>query len=406
MERLATTPFGGGRVSARVLARQAYLNERQERLREGEGGNASGRADKWQLLRALTEARVHFGLGDRTICLLEAMVSFFTERELDGSQPIIVFPSNNELSLRARGMAPATIRRHIAALVQAGMIFRRDSANGKRYCRKDDRGQVEDAFGFDLAPLALRADEIYAAAEEVRVQARASRAARAEITILNRDISKIIELALDEGRPGKWMDFSLEQRSVNGQAKTDRSAEALQRLVEELRLLRQAVENAYLAQMSDEELSANDAHNERHYQNSKTDQTFESSGNEKNNAGQPIVSSRKLAVSLSMVKKLCPQIADYASQGIGTWTDFISAADVVRAVLGISPDAWLKAKAAMGEQAAAITIAAMLEKAESIRSAGGYLRSLTEKAAKNQFSIYPMLQALDKSKASPRPKPN
>ena len=52
-------------------------------------------------------------------------------------------------------MAPATIRRHIVALVEAGMIFRRDSANGKRFCRRDDRGVMEEAFGFDLAPLAL-----------------------------------------------------------------------------------------------------------------------------------------------------------------------------------------------------------------------------------------------------------
>src|SRR5690606_5932906 len=105
---------------------------------------------KWQLLRALTEARAAYNLSDRTICVLDALLSFHQARELDGSEPIIVFPSNAELSLRSRGMADATLRRHLAALVAAGLILRRDSPNGKRYCRRDERGRVEDVYGFDL----------------------------------------------------------------------------------------------------------------------------------------------------------------------------------------------------------------------------------------------------------------
>ena len=172
VERLATTPFGGGRMTARLFARQASVAERQEKLRAGDGGNDKGASDKWQLIRALTEARDHFGLSDRAIGLLEALVSFTTDRVLDGANPIIVFPSNRELSLRARGMAPATIRRHLTALVEAGLLFRRDSANGKRFCRRDDNGVVEDAFGFDLAPLALKSSEILSLAEQARAQAR------------------------------------------------------------------------------------------------------------------------------------------------------------------------------------------------------------------------------------------
>jgi replication initiation protein RepC len=66
-------------------------------------------------------------------------------------------------------------------------------------------------------------------------------------------------------------------------------------------------------------------------------------------------------------------------------------------MLGISPDAWAKAKKAMGEQAAAVTVAVMLEKADAIRSPGGYLRTLTLKAESGKFSVYPMLLALDQS---------
>ncbi|MGV1895081.1 plasmid replication protein RepC [Agrobacterium vitis] len=399
MERAATTPFGGGRMSGRVLARQARIGERQAALRQSEGVNSSGRADKWQLLRALTEARAVYGLGDRTICLLEALVSFTTERELDGREPVIVFPSNRELAFRARGMAPATIRRHLACLVDAGMIFRRDSANGKRYCRRDETGEVEDAFGFDLAPFVLKAEEIYSAAESARAEAKQFRALRGEVTVLSRDISKIITLALEEGRAGDWESYLRCYQSLCKTRTRMKFSSDMQIFAQELRALLSKVENDYLSSLSEEEMSGNDRQNERHQQNSKSDLQFDKNGNDHTTAEpvSPPLDQRRLAVSLKRLKTLCPQINDYAKDGISEWSDLIRAADTVRTMLGISPDAWLKAKQAMGEQAAAITVSVMLERAEAIRSAGGYLRTLTDKAEQGQFSVYPMLQALEKN---------
>ena len=72
----------------------------------------------------------------------------------------------------------------------------------------------------------------------------------------------------------------------------------------------------------------------------------------------------------------------------------MKAAETVRSMLGVSPDAWAEARAEMGDINAAITIAAMLERAEVIRSPGGYLRRLTERANSGTFSVKPMLNAL------------
>ena len=401
MEHIATTPFGGGRMTARLFVQQRAASERQEKLRAGEGGNDSGRADKWQLMRALTEARQAYGIGDRTICVLEALVSFTTARELDGTAPIIVFPSNRELSMRARGMAPATIRRHLAALVAAGMIFRRDSANGKRYCRRDDRGVMEDAFGFDLAPLALRAGEIFEAAEAARAEDRAIRALRSEVTLHQRDIAKIIACALEEGRAGDWLGFSERLASLVFGLARRTAPDILASRRNDLQHLRAEVENAYLSSLSEQEMSANDLHSEHHIQNSNTDLTSEINGRESNtgeaaNAGRK-APEQKMAVSLDRLARICPEIGAYAKGGVRSWADLLAAAELARSMLGISPDAWRKAKAAMGDQAAAVVIAVLLERGETVRSPGGYLRNLTEKAGRSAFSIYPMLQALERS---------
>jgi replication initiation protein RepC len=56
----------------------------------------------------------------------------------------------------------------------------------------------------------------------------------------------------------------------------------------------------------------------------------------------------------------------------------------------------------MGEQGAAVVIAAMLERGETIRSPGAYLRDLTDKANRAEFTVYPMLQALERGGTAAR----
>lgn len=412
-EQFATTPFGGGRVRAADFRRREAIDKRRAALREG--GNDTGRADKWQLIRALSEARAAFDLSDRSIAVLEALLSFHQARELDGSVPIIVFPSNAELSLRSRGMADATLRRHIAALVEAGLILRRDSPNGKRYCRRDDRGGVESAFGFDLSPLALAAATIHEAADEARAHARHCQRLRTEISLHLRDTGKIVEAGICEGREGAWERFALALAPLARRLSRLAPIEALERRRDDLVSLRAQVEKAYLDALDEQEMSGNDDDCERHYQNSNTDQNFENSsekelsrktereiGNdgsaetEDTEGNRRAPETRSEPVPLSYLLAVCPMLETYARDGIADWADVMTTAGLVRSMLGISPDAWRRACQAMGTMGAAAAVAAILERAEEIRSPGGYLRALTERAENGKFSVRPMLSALEK----------
>lgn len=399
MERLATTPFGGGRMTARVFAMQKQVAQAQAKLAADAGGNDTGTADKWQLIRALTEARAAFGLSDRTIAVLEALLTFHPEKVLDGRAPIIVFPSNAELSVRSRGMAPATLRRHLAQLMDAGLLLRRDSPNGKRYCRRDERGVVEEAFGFDLAPLALMASAIHEKAEAARAEARRQQALRAEVTLHLRDVAKIVEAAIAEGRVGPWADHQLALAALSGRLGRSASTEILETRRIGLLALRRQVEDGYLKSLSNEEMSANDVQNERHIQNSNAEPTFEINGHDTKQAEPPAEGAaperKALAISLKRVLAACPEIRSYAKDGIGTWAELVKTAALVRSMLGISPDAYQKARAAMGDGTAAVVIAAILERSDQIRSPGGYLRELTRKAEAGKFSVLPMIKALE-----------
>lgn len=447
-DRFAISPFGG-----KGLARAQFIvNEQVRRARKAldavsadQNGQADSEAvnavDKWQLLRAVTEARLKLGLTDRAIVVLEALVSFNSERLLDPSGALVVFPSNAELSLRARGMAPATLRRHLAALVEAGLITRRDSANGKRYARRGEDGRVEEAFGFDLSPLVLRAAEIETFAVETRRHARALRALRSEVTIHLRDIAAIVRAAEEEGRGHSFAPFAERLAQLSGRLGRNTDWETLKLRRDGLTSLRHEVERAYIEHLNQDDLaspdamepyhestnmSANDHQNERHIHNSNSDSQLEE-GSETTGeraALKPetntVVASRLLprggkagerlgrikpsgnhgtqerapAIGFDVVTSACPQMSDYAPNGLTGWRDFVKAAETVRSMLGVSPDTWAEARTEMGEINAAITIAAMLERAEAIRSPAGYLRRLTERAHGGSYSVKPMLNAL------------
>lgn len=55
-------------------------------------------------------------------------------------------------------------------------------------------------------------------------------------------------------------------------------------------------------------------------------------------------------------------------------------------MLGISPSARQEAREVMGEVQAAIALAAIYQRSDRINSAGGYLRSLTDKPEKGNSS--------------------
>ncbi len=145
------------------------------------------------------------GLQSNSLAVLDALLSFYPENDLRQDAQLIVFPSNMQLSLRAHSMPGSTLRRHLAALVDAGLIVRRDSANGKRYARKDDGGAIETAFGFDLSPLLARSEELAALAQQVVADRMALRKAKESLTICRRDVRKLITAAMEEGVIGDWL---------------------------------------------------------------------------------------------------------------------------------------------------------------------------------------------------------
>jgi replication initiation protein RepC len=386
-----TTPFGRRSMSLGQLKTQAQAQE----IEEGKT------ADKWQVYRWLCEGKEIIGVGDRSLAVLNALLSFLPDNELSAENGLVVFPSNVQLSMRAHGMAPATLRRHLTALLECDLITRKDSPNGKRYSRKDKEGEITDAFGFSLAPLLARAEELQQAAESVRAAAMALKLVRERITLHRRDIAKLIEVAVEEDVPGAWGAIWKRFRAIVESLPRKASLAILEPILADLAELHDEVANLLEKHVNTRNTSGNESRFDTQQQNSKPGSTFDfEPGFRKDQGPKPELIREGEAVEnvaktypLGLVMKACPEIVDYAVNGIGSWREFTGTAAQVRGYLGISPSAFEDAVHVLGQENTAIVIACMLQRAETINSAGGYLRALTEKARAGEFSVGPMLMA-------------
>ncbi len=394
-----TTPFGRRPMTFALVKRQF----------ETKKADTPTAVDKWRVFRDIGDARTRLGLQDRALAVLNALLSFFPATELGSDKNLIVFPSNAQLSARANGIAGTTLRKCLGTLVEAGIIIRKDSPNGKRYARKSGEGDIEDAYGFSLAPLLARAAEFAALAQEVAAEQRRFRIMKDRLTIVRRDVRKLITVGLEENLPGDWTAveacfINVVSRFVRRPTLVDIAAS-----LEEMSLLHEEVSRMLELREESKKSDGNDIAFGCHIQNSNTESCNELEPRFEKKPGEKSATSNTTkrkdepeVFPLSMVLRACPEITAYGPGGsISSWREMMAGAVTIRQMLGVSPSAYEEACDALGQAGAAIAIACILERANHINSAGGYLRDLTAKARRGEFSLGPMLFALLRAQGAP-----
>lgn len=342
---------------------------------------------KWDVLRDLTTGRAAFGLNDRDLSVLQALLSFYPRTQLDDPERMIVHPANASICERLNGMPCSTMRRHLARLIEAGMLIRHDSPNGKRYVRRSQGGETR--FGFDLSPLARRIEEICAAAAEAKMREERIAQLREEISLMRRDLLGLLEMKGTDcnALPGaeRFADLlalshRLLRRKLN-EAELEDIRTAFQRALSEIR------------DVVAEDLSSRNIQYEQHYQRSNKE-ILESESCEE--IGKSEVPARSAEPQLNQVLAACPEIQSYSESPVRDWSDLARLAETVRPMMGISCAVWLEAKSKMGIGSASTTLAAILQRFSEIKSPGAYLRVLAVKAASGSFSPEPMLRSLSR----------
>ncbi|MGB7319645.1 MAG: plasmid replication protein RepC, partial [Planktotalea sp.] len=252
--------------------------------------------NKWDALRELGVARAAFGLSDRTLTVLQALLGFHPENELStASAPPIVYPSNATICARLNGMPCSTMRRHLAALIKAGFLIRRDSPNGKRF--KRDYGTTLQAFGFDLSPLVIRFEEVQQTAERIRASEAHIAGLRLDASLMRRDLAALSELARFE-RPDLtiWDAFDDLARLFARELRRKLDAPALSDLTSRLANALEDLQQL-ISRHIPTETSSSTAQIEHQHQNSNKDIETVNSASVVDTVSQDIKSQTVLSVS-------------------------------------------------------------------------------------------------------------
>lgn len=379
-----TTPFGRRSLTYDQLKRQANVAESRVTLC----------VDKWKVFRHVSQARAHLGLQDRALAVLNALLSFLPGTELNPKQKLVVFPSNEQLSLRAHGVCPRTLRRSIATLVEAGVICRNDSPNGKRYAHRSKSGEIECAYGFDLRPLVTRSEEFAALADRILEEARLFKRSKEAVTICRRDLRKLLQLHCEHLQPEAIDAISVQMDTILATLPRQPSRAQLENTLAHLQALRTELLNQLKLFEKPRFLSVNDGQDVPHKEESESESHFEKEQEAtqmleygQNGFETSCANRHQNEIPLDMVLRACPDIASCSSTGlIESWPTLIRASETARMLLGIDKTHYASSLRQIGSKQTAVLISCLFQRQEHIRSTGAYFCELSKLARTSRFS--------------------
>jgi replication initiation protein RepC len=185
-----------------------------DRTAEKFTGLPEGVTSHGQLLAALKAASSRLSIAPRVVHALDWLFCFTKPQDWQKDSRPIVWPSAS-MQAEALGLSPTQVKEINRRLIELGLVTMKDSPNGKRYGKRDPKGRIVEAYGFDLAPIAARYAEFQRVAEEGRAERRAMSRLRRRATIARKAITQILETAQEYAFEGEeWQVLAKETEAL------------------------------------------------------------------------------------------------------------------------------------------------------------------------------------------------
>ena len=383
---------------------------------------------KTRAIVATKKVAAVIGLKSQDLLLLDTFGAVTQSQDWEQGRRPIVWASNHFL-MQQTGFSLATLRRHVRRLCEVGVISMKDSPNGKRWGRRDADGVIVEAYGFDLGPMAARAEEFEALYAHLQAERALCATLRNAITVTRRMIRAKIEKALEAGLRGPWTNLQAAFRELleSLPARSERAG-GLESYLDRIRAFSASVETSFemafdwpaetdVTQASVVEdrpqetrnMIPTSLKNEAHIlttnepnpvtsnrfetkhaagdvpKEGKTEPDERSEGIDLDISWSTHGTKRSSDIDIPLLMASCPHFAEMARSTQGfmrDWNDVHRAAAALRPMVGISEDAWSVANKVLGPAVAAASIALILDKSTDgeVKSPGGYLRGLVERA--------------------------
>ncbi len=385
-----------------------------DRVAESFSGMPDGVTMHGQLLAAFKAAAPRLGLSPRLVHAIDWLFRFTMAQDWGRGGRPIVWPSAS-VQREALGLSESRVKMLNRALIEAGLITMKDSPNGKRYGKRDARGQIVEAYGFDLSPIAARHAEFLRLAAEAKAERIETGRLRRRATIARNGITQILETAAEYGfLDEEWATLRRESRVLSQTLRKVELPEELTLGVESLerrqRSARERLESLLLKVESEARGSvipsplgpANRPHQYTYKSDLNPEQDTviaqEQSSRTGGEATEPPSApaprevpetGRVLKLQPDELVKLAPKLKAYLRRPDPTWPDLVDAAAFLRSDLGVSKSLWGAACLAMGRERAAIAIAIVSTKDTSHfrTTAGGYFHGMVTKAKAGELNL-------------------
>ena len=377
-----------------------------DRTAEKFTGLPEGVESPGQLLAALKAAASRLGIASRLVHAVDWLFCFTQPQDWQKDSRPIVWPSASMQAI-ALGLSPTQVKEINRRLIELGLVTMKDSPNGKRYGKRDPKGRIIEAYGFDLAPIAARYAEFQRVAVEGRAERRAMSRLRRRATIARKAITQILETAQEYGFEGEeWQVFANETEALALALKAVERVDEMEMGVRSLERRQQAARERLELLLGTVETAPMGTENRPHQYNYKPSPNPEedtvTAANKCNRAGRSGVSRSSVPVQPARAEKgmvhgirpdelvrLTPKLKPYLRRPDTTWPDIIDAADWLRHDLGVSKSLWGNACLAMGRELAAMALAIVSTKeAEHFRtSPGGYFHGMVAKAIAGELHL-------------------
>jgi replication initiation protein RepC len=292
------------------------------------------------------------------------------------------------------GLSPTQAKAVNRRLIELGLISMKDSPNGKRYGKRDPKGRIVEAYGFDLSPIAARYAEFRRLAAEGRAERLAMGRLRRRATIARKGIVQILETAAEYGLAAEeWQTLAHDMESLTRALRDVERLDEMELGVTSLER-RQNVARERLEQLLGVvDSDPKGAENRPHYNNYKSNPYPQedtviaaeecSGGGEGPVPLRPEPKERKRpergmvhGIAPDELVRVAPKLKPYLRGPRPNWSEIVDAADWLRRDLGVSKSLWGEACVTMGRDLAAVALAIVSTKEpEHFRSTpGGYFR--------------------------------
>ncbi|RWI35453.1 plasmid replication protein RepC [Mesorhizobium sp.] len=321
--------------------------------------------------------------------VLDQLVGCYRGEPVGGR--LLVWPSNEFLEQRT-GLSERTIRYVVAALLSAGVLSAKDSANGKRFAIRSKAGQIVDAYGLDLSPLLARRQEFANKVAVLKAELERRRRLFDEITISRRAAEEALR-SIEEWFPE--IDTGAHQSAIERlRSLTPRrtSIQAPDAAADAWRALRTTIESEFHAACAGK--------NSRLIENNNDSPDQSCNKAQRGDGGQ-----NSAPLSLTDLLSACPDAVGY-TEGIANERELVGAAAKLRGFVGIHESAWDEAREKLGPVMAAAAFMIVLQRydrdqagAQQIKNPGGYFRSYIRMIADGRVDLREEIAAMRRRRA-------